>query len=203
MVVLSTEVTDANHQTLTARTCTTVHPAAVSVGISRIDRLIRAQESVPLKIAAIDTDERPFGQALQITATLTREVNSTVKSRTESGVTTTRNDATEETVSTSELTLDPAASGRDGQPFTVTPKSSGLHFLTLRGSAPQGRPFVTVTSFHVYGTNDYPWLYEDGLRVKLVAEKKSYQPGDTARVLVLSPIQGTALVTVEREKVLR
>ena len=41
------------------------------------------------------------------------------------------------------------------------------------------------------------------MRVKLVAEKKSYQPGETARVLVLSPIEGTALVTVEREKVLR
>ena len=63
--------------------------------------------------------------------------------------------------------------------------------------------FATVTRFHVYGTNEYPWLYEDGMRVKLVAEKKSYKPGDTARVLVLSPIEGTALVTVEREKVLR
>ena len=41
------------------------------------------------------------------------------------------------------------------------------------------------------------------MRVKLVAEKKLYQPGETARVLVLSPIEGTALVTVEREKVLR
>jgi uncharacterized protein YfaS (alpha-2-macroglobulin family) len=202
-VEISSEVTDANLQTLTATTTATVHPADVIVGISRIDKLIRAGEPVTLKIVAIDPDEQPFKQPLKLTATLTREVNNTVKSQTPAGETSTRNDVTEEPVTTSEITLDPAASARDGLTFSITPKSNGLHFLTLRGSDPQGRPFATAISFHVYGTHEYPWLYEDGMRVKLVAEKKSYQPGETARVLVLSPIEGTALVTVEREKVLR
>jgi uncharacterized protein YfaS (alpha-2-macroglobulin family) len=202
-VEISSEVTDANNQTLTARASVTVHPASVYVGISRIDSLARAGVALPLKIAAIDTDERPFKQPLKLTATLTREVNTAVKTQADSGATTTRNDVTEETVLTTEFTLDPNASSKDGQPFAVTPKSNGLHFLTVRGTDPEGRPFATVTRFHVYGTNEYPWLYEDGMRVKLVAEKKSYKPGETARVLVLSPIEGTALVTVEREKVLR
>jgi len=202
-VGVSSEVTDANHQTLTARSSTVVHPASAYVGVSRIDRLVRAGEDLPLNIIAIDPKEEPFNQPLKITATLTREVNSPVKTQTEAGATTTRNDVTEETVSTGEFTLDPAASAKDGQTFTVTPKSTGLHFLTLRGTDPDGRPFATVTRFHVYGTDEYPWLYEDGMRVKLVGEKKSWQPGETARVLVLSPIEGTALVTVEREKVLR
>jgi uncharacterized protein YfaS (alpha-2-macroglobulin family) len=202
-VVISSEVTDANNQTLTSTAETTVHPASVYVGVSRIDQLVRAGNSVPLKIVATDTNGEPFPGAVKVTATLTREVNSAVKTRSDSGATTTRNDVTEETVVTSELTLDPAASAGQGTTFTVTPKSNGLHFLTLRGTDPDGRPFATVIRFHVYGTNEYPWLYEDGLRVKLVAEKKSYKPGETARVLVLSPIEGTALVTVEREKVLR
>ena len=62
---------------------------------------------------------------------------------------------------------------------------------------------ATAMTIHVYGGDEYPWAYEDGVRIKLVPEKKLHQPGDTARVLVLSPIEGTALVTVEREKVLR
>ena len=202
-VVISSEVTDANNQTLTSTAETTVHPASVYVGVSRNDSLVRTGEALPLKIVATNTNGEPFPGAVKITATLTREVNSAVKSRTDSGATTTRNDVTEETVITSELTLDPAASAGQGTAFTVTPKSSGRHFLTLRGTDPEGRAFATVTYFNVYGTNEYPWLYEDGLRVKLVAEKKSYKPGDTARILVLSPIEGTALVTVEREKVLR
>ena len=106
-------------------------------------------------------------------------------------------------MTTADLTIEAAASAGTGQPFNVTPRDTGLHFLTLRGTDGEGHAFATVTSFHVYGTKDFPWLYEDGLRVKLVAEKKSYRPGDTARILVLSPIEGTALVTVEREKVLR
>ena len=202
-VDVSSEVTDANHQTLTVSTQTTVYPSSVCLGISRIDRLVRAGEALPLRIVATDPEERPFRQPLKLTATLTREVNSAVKSQTDSGATTTRNDVTEEPVLTSEITLDPTASTRDGQVFSITPASNGLHFLTVRGTDPQGRAFATATSFHVYGTQEYPWLYEDGMRVKLVAEKKAYQPGDTARVLVLSPIEGTALVTVEREKVLR
>ena len=202
-ITVATEVTDNNNQTLSSTASTTVHPASIYVGISRVDSLIRAGQAVPLKIAAIDTAENPYAKPLKLTATLTREVNTATKSRTPTGDTTTRNDTTEETVSTSEIELDPNASARDGQPFTVTPKATGLHFLTVRGTDPAGKPFATVINFHVYGTNEYPWLYEDGLRVKLVAEKKSYQPGETARVLVLSPIEGTALVTVEREKVLR
>jgi uncharacterized protein YfaS (alpha-2-macroglobulin family) len=202
-VVISSEVTDANNQTLTSTAETTVHPASVYIGVSRNDKLVRAGEALPLKLVATDTNGEPFPGAVKVTATLTREVNSSVKSRTDSGATTTRNDVTVETVVTSELLLDPAASAGHGTPFIVTPKSNGRHFLTVRGTDPDGRAFATVTYFNVYGTEEYPWLYEDGLRVKLVAEKKSYKPGDTARVLVLSPIEGTALVTVEREKVLR
>ena len=202
-VEISSEVTDANLQTLTARSSATVHSSSVYVGISRIDSLVRAGENLPLKIVAVDPLEKPFNQALKLTATLTREVNSAIKTQSDTGATTTRNDISEETVLTTELTLDPNASARDGQEFVVSPKSNGLHFLTLRGTDPDGRPFATVTRFHVYGTDEYPWRYEDGMRVKLVSEKKSYQPGETARLLVLTPIEGTALVTVEREKVLR
>ncbi len=202
-VAISSEVTDANNQTLTSTSEATVHPASVYAGISRIDRLVRAGEAVPLEIVAAGTDGEPFPGALRVTATLTREVNSTVKSRNDAGDTVTRNDAREETVSTAEIAIDPKAFASGGTPFSVTPRATGQHFLTVRGTDPDGHAFATVTSFKVYGTDEYPWLYEDGMRVKLVAEKKSYKPGETARVLVLSPIEGTALVTVEREKVLR
>lgn len=202
-VEISTEVTDANHQTLTARSTATVHSSEVYVGISRVDKLARVGEALPFRIAAIDTEERPYAQPLKLTATLTREVNSAVKTRADDGSTATRNDVSEETVITNEFTLDPANSAKEGQELIITPQANGLHFLSIRGTDSGGRPFATVTRLYVYGSQEYPWQYEDGLRVKLVGEKKSWKPGETARVLVLSPIEGTALVTVEREKVLR
>jgi len=202
-VLVASEVTDANNQTLTARTTATVHPAATYIGISRTDSLIRAGEELALRVVAITPDGEPLTSATTVKATLTREINNAVKSETDSGATTTRNDVHEEPVSSADLTIEAGTSAGKGQLFTVTPRDTGLHFLTLRGTDAGGHAFATVTSFHVYGTKDYPWLYEDGLRVKLVAEKKSYRPGETARLLVLSPIEGTALVTVEREKILR
>ncbi len=202
-LTLSSEVTDANNQTLTTSSNTTIHPASIYIGVSRNDSLVLAGKPLALRLVATDTEGEPFKGAVKVTATLTREVNTTVKSTTDSGATTTRNDVSEETVSTSEITIDPAASAAQGIALTLSPTATGRHFLTLRGTDPEGRLFSTVTYFNVYGTSDYPWLYEDGLRVRLVAEKKSYKPGETARILVLSPIEGTALVTVEREKVLR
>lgn len=202
-VEISTEVTDTNHQTLTSRATAKVDASSVYVGVSRCDHLAHVGKEFAVKVVAIDNQENPFTQPLKLTATVTREVNSTIRTESQNGATTTRNDVNEETVVTTEFTLDPAASTSEGQNFTFTPKSNGLHYLTLRGTDPEGRPVVTACRFYVYGTTEYPWMYEDGMRIKLVAEKKSYKPGDTARILVLSPIEGTALVTVEREKVLR
>jgi len=202
-VNVSAEVTDANNQTLTSSASTTVHPASIYVGISRNDRLVRVGESVPFRVVAIDTEGNPFPNAVNVTATLTREVNTTVRSQNEAGEAVTRNDLRMAVVHVSQLAIDPANSAKEGQTITFSPKENGKHYLTIRGTDPDGREFATISSFYVYGAKDYPWLYEDGLRVKLVAEKKSYKAGDTARILVLSPIEGTAIVTVEREKVLR
>ncbi|MBK1881540.1 hypothetical protein JIN85_03880 [Luteolibacter pohnpeiensis] len=202
-VTLSTEVTDANHQTLRSTATTTVHPASIYVGISRLDRLVRTGDKVELKIVATDTSGEPYPDPVRVTATLSRKVNKSVKMQNQDGETVTRNDVTEPSISITNLTITPKQSAHGGQSFIFTPEENGEHYLTIRGTDPQGHDFATVTSFTVYGSDEYPWLYEDGMRIKLVSEKKSYKPGDTARILVLSPIEGTALVTVEREKVLR
>lgn len=202
-VTVNTEVRDANNQTLTATSTTTVHPSAVYVGVSRMDRLARAGEAVSLKFVAVTPTGEAVTTPVTVEAVLTREVNEQSKSRTSSGATITRNEASQETLSTASVTIAPEGNAKDGTAFSFTPKAAGLHYLTLRGKDAQGRPFATVSSYWVYGSNEYPWAYEEGMKIKLVAEKKSYKPGETARVLVMSPIEGTALVTVERESVLR
>jgi len=202
-VWVASEVTDANLQTLTTTSTLTVHPSSVYVGVSRVDRLIRAGDAVGMRLVAITPDGDPLPQDVAVTATLVREVHHAVKTRTPSGGTSVHNDAVEVTVSEHSLDITAAASAGGGLPITLTPQDTGKHLLKVRGTDAEGRAFATVVTLHVYGTKEYPWAYEDGMRVKLVAEKKSYLPGETARVLVLSPIEGTALVTVEREKVLR
>lgn len=201
-VSVATEVTDANNQTLTARSTTTVHPASLYAGISRMDRLVRVGDGAPFRLVMTDTEGEPAKTDVTLTATLTRQVHTNTKTSNENGETVTESEPNDETVFTREFIVPAAASAKEGAVFPVSPTNTGLHFLTVKGKDAEGREFATVTRFHVYGAKEYPWAYEDGLRIKLVSEKKSYKPGDTARVLVLSPIEGTALVTVEREKVL-
>ena len=63
----------------------------------------------------------------------------------------------------------------------------------------------TVVSFDVYGRteDDGAWAQREGIRIDLTADKDSYKAGDVAKVIVKSPFKGTALITVEREKVLK
>jgi uncharacterized protein YfaS (alpha-2-macroglobulin family) len=198
-VTVSTEVTDANRQSLNKSTEATVHPASVYVGIARIDKLVRAGDRLPLQIVAVGTDGETFAGDLTVEAKHSREINEQVRMSDGNGGSAVRNEARREDLSTTSLNL----SGGKGTEFLFAPQQAGLHQIELRGKDPEGREFATVASIHVYGGDEYPWAYEDGMRIKLVAEKKLYKPGETARVLVLSPIEGTALVTVEREKVLR
>ncbi|MBC7979803.1 MAG: hypothetical protein H7Y36_04490 [Armatimonadetes bacterium] len=201
-VLISTEVTDANNQTLTAKSSTIVHPAALYAGISRVDRLIRVGEKTPFKLVVTDTEGEPAKEAVTLSAILSRQLHTTTKTTNANGDTVTESEAGEEIISTTEVVVPAEASAAEGFPFPFSPVNPGLHFLTVKGTDSEGREFATVSRFHVYGADEFPWEYEDGIRIKLVSEKKSYKPGDVARVLVLSPIEGTALVTVEREKVL-
>jgi uncharacterized protein YfaS (alpha-2-macroglobulin family) len=197
-VTIATEVTDANQQTLNESTEVTVHPANLYVGIKRLDRLMRVGDNVPLEIIAVTPEGKAFNGDVKMEANLSREVNEQVKLSAGRGSDTVRNESKREQLSKTTLTM----TGGKGTQYLFAPTKPGLHQVDLRGTDSDGHAFATSVSFQVYGGDEYPWAYEDGMKIKLVAEKKVYQPGETARVLVLSPIEGTALVTVEREKVL-
>ena len=67
-------------------------------------------------------------------------------------------------------------------------------------TADAGRFAVTTTSFYALGDGYTAWARFDHNRIDLVPERKTYKPGETARIMIQSPWeQATALVTTERE----
>ena len=61
---------------------------------------------------------------------------------------------------------------------------------------------MTRTSFYALGDGYTAWARFDHNRIELVPERRTYKPGDTARIMIQSPWeQATALVTTEREGV--
>ena len=86
---------------------------------------------------------------------------------------------------------------------SVKPRTSGEVVLVARAKDDGGREAFATTSVWVRGDDE--WWFEPANhdRIDLIAEKKRYEPGETAKFQVRMPFrQATVLVTVEREGVL-
>ncbi|NWK57066.1 hypothetical protein HW115_15695 [Verrucomicrobiaceae bacterium N1E253] len=198
-VDIHAEVTDARDQTLSKSSRTTVHPANTYVGISRVDRLVRVGQNPNLELIAVDTQGEQRTEDISITAIIEREYYEPVKVRSADGRASVKNTKHTEQVSEQQLTI-PA---NQALILPFTPEKAGRHIITLKGTDNEGHAYATASKLYVYGAKEYPWASEDGMKIKLVPEKQQYQPNDTARILVMTPIEGTALVTVERSNVIR
>ncbi|MDR2027905.1 MAG: alpha-2-macroglobulin, partial [Treponema sp.] len=87
--------------------------------------------------------------------------------------------------------------------FSFTPDKGGQWELRLRSLDHRGRPVLTRQSFYVSGAGWVRWGSDDVDRITLTADKGVYAPGDTARLMVRSPLpKGKYLLTIEREKLI-
>ena len=90
--------------------------------------------------------------------------------------------------------------GTEPVPLTVPVPNGGYFLLKATAQDGTGRSAVTRTSFYALGEGYTAWARYDHNRIELVPEKKTYRPGDNARIMIQSPWeQATALVTMERE----
>ena len=88
----------------------------------------------------------------------------------------------------------------DPVPLDIPLPNGGYFTLEAVGNAADGRKAVTRTAFYVLGDGYTAWARYDHNRIDLVPERKSYKPGESARIMIQSPWeQATALVTTERE----
>ena len=191
---ISTEITDSRNQTLTSTVSTISHPAHSYFGISRVDQLVREGDQVNLNIVSVNTKGEFAGKDSKAQMMIQREYYESVRIVDDNNKERVKNEKRIEHISSSEITI----SGNKATPFQFSPQKPGKYILTLKGEDTNGGDTTTATNFYAYGKKDYPWATEDGIRIKMVAEKKSYKPGDTARILVMTPIEGTALITIER-----
>jgi len=82
-------------------------------------------------------------------------------------------------------------------------EKTGYYILRAEGRDRHKNLISTSFYFYVTGKDYVPWGREDDDSIELVADKATYRPGETARVLVKSPYEkAQALVTLEREAVM-
>jgi uncharacterized protein YfaS (alpha-2-macroglobulin family) len=84
--------------------------------------------------------------------------------------------------------------------LSFTPEKSGQWEIRLKGRDQRGRAAVTRLGFYASGAGWVRWGSRDVDSISLDADKALYAPGETARIMVRSPLpKGMYLLTVERE----
>jgi uncharacterized protein YfaS (alpha-2-macroglobulin family) len=207
---LLTEVTDVNQQTVSNSRVFTRHSSDFYLGLHEMRELLHEGEAVPLEVVAVRTDGTPTPEPVKVEVQLTRIDWQTNRVETEDEATEYRNEAKLELAARRTLLTAPVTKSGDRWQIGTTSISeplvidrAGHYLLELTATDAEGRQVVTTTSFQAYGAGATSWDYRNPFQVEMVAEKDSYQAGETAKILVKTPIEGDALVTVEREQVLR
>ncbi len=191
------EVTDVNRQAVAGRASVTVHPAQFYVGLKSPSYfLTQGQETELLGLIAGTDGKRAAGR--DFTVTINKRVWKSVKQKDASGSYSTISEAEETEVAKCDL-----KSTDVPVPCRFKPDESG--FFIVRGQVKDdaGRTHSASMGLYAIGSGWVSWQRNDTDRVELVADKASYDVGDTARILIKSPYpQAKAMFTIEREGVL-
>lgn len=190
---------DANGETLTASTSLPIYTAGVRLGI-KPDGWMQRTGAMRLKVAALTPEGKIIaGQRVSV-ALYTREILS-ARRRLIGGFYAFDNSARTTRIAAhcnaytdvhglADCALDPGVSGEVIAVATTSDR--------------QGNEARAVTSVFLVGDNDWWFGGDNGDRMDVIPDAKSYHAGDVAHVQVRMPFRSaTALVTVEREGVLR
>jgi uncharacterized protein YfaS (alpha-2-macroglobulin family) len=191
-------VTDVNDQVVSGRTSVPVHQGQFYTGLSPERYVGRTGERQNINVLSVDWDSRPYGQA-NLTVTFYQREWFSVKEESDYGPvwTTTYSDTA---VSTQSVTTNEAGQAQ----AYFTPDLGGTYRIVATGQDSAGNEVRSATYLWVSSQRYVSWRQENNDRIELVADKRLYRPGETAKILIPSPFQGQvqALVTVERGRIL-
>ena len=200
LISVNTEITDLNQQTIAEEWQHTEHTSAYYLGVRRPVNAVTAGKTVPLSIVAVNQAGQRHAEPVAAKVLIEHLTWNAVRVQTAGGGTEVRNELIFAKVGEEDLTVSPEIGKEEA--WTFQPKVAGTHNLTFTASDSAGKAVRTVVSIDVYTPREITWEQDDGVKSELVPDKDEYQPGETAKIVVKSPFSGTALVTVERERVL-
>lgn len=205
------EITDLNQQTVSNRASFTIHSSSFYLGLKSPEPVTRVGDPIPLDIVAVGRDGKPWSEPVTARVTVSRIIWQTNAVVAAGGARTYRTTPRFERVL--ETTVHSHSVGKYGKSWLLAetdepspdfiPNEPGTYLVEVDARDDAARDVLTASSFHVYGEGELAWDYRDRFRVELLPDRERYAPGDTAAILVKTPIEGRALVTVETDKVLR
>jgi alpha-2-macroglobulin len=191
---LEGEVTDVSRQAIANRATFRVDPAPWYIGLRRIPYFADVKGGLETEVVAVDL----AGQAtpdVKVTLKLTQIQWHSARRAEGGGFYAWETERRE--VPAGEWTV---TTGAEPVPFKAPVDKGGYFVLEAAAQDADGRSTRTRLGFYALGPGYTAWARYDHNRIDLVPEKKTYRPGDTARIMIKSPWDGaTALLTTERE----
>jgi uncharacterized protein YfaS (alpha-2-macroglobulin family) len=195
---IEANITDINDQVVANRVDAIVHQGMFHIGLSPERYVGKVGEKQAVNIKTVDWDSKDYGQA-NVTVVFYQREWFNVQEQTAGGPvwTVTFSDTA---VATQTVTTD----GSGLAVASFTPDQGGTYRIIATGKDSKGNRIRSGTYLWVTSAQYVSWRQENNDRIQLVADKRSYSPGETASILIPSPFQGqvTALVTVERGRIL-
>ena len=201
------EVTDLNQQTVSESRAFVQQSSDYYFGLRRFDSVVKEGEPLPIELIAVRPDGEPLDTAARATLRLTRINWQTNRLAAAGDTTEFESKARLQVIWERELSTAPGL-GDNRKPKVAMLSDAvagkpGEYLLEAVGQDANGHTILTSLAFDVSGEAETDWNYRNPYAVELVSDKDEYEPGQTATIFVKTPIAGDALVTVERDRVLR
>ncbi|HSP98402.1 MAG TPA: MG2 domain-containing protein, partial [Candidatus Dormibacteraeota bacterium] len=189
------EYRDPNGEVQTAAATVPLWPAAMVPGIAA-ENWAGVTDGLTVKVAVLDTDLKPVPNA-PVEVDALRRVYYSHRKRLVGGFY--GYEHVEETKAIGRL-CDGKTDARGLLVCRVAPPGTGNLIVQARVSDSEGRSAAAHTDVFVDAPDPLGFPVESSDRMDVLPEKRTYEPGETARFQVRMPFQqATALVTVERE----
>ncbi|TMA17873.1 MAG: alpha-2-macroglobulin, partial [Deltaproteobacteria bacterium] len=187
---LEAEVADVSRQRVAGRASLLVHPAAFYVGLGATSLFVKAGDTLAIPVIAAAPNGDRVDARVHVTAFL-RSWHS-VRKRGVSGIFETLSEPVEEKAAECEVQSD--------QDCKLPLAKPGFYNLRAEGRDSAGRLALTTASLYAIGGGFAAWQQNDSNKVEIVADKTSYEVGETAHLLIKSPYPSCrGLISVERE----
>ncbi len=200
-VVFDADVTDISRNNVSARSSAIVHPGEFYVGLrTPADRFVAAGTALKSEVVAFEPNGNHRAGVKVKVELVERRWNAVTGEQPDGKPT--RSSKAQDVVLTSCDAVTTATSG------TCNLQVPHAGYFVMRATAADPRGNTVRSSTSVYGTEDTPttqtaWPTDDRHAIKLEPNKKMYEIGDTAKVILRNPFkEGQALVTVERNGVM-
>ncbi|MEM6646268.1 MAG: Ig-like domain-containing protein, partial [Bacteroidota bacterium] len=193
-------ITDPSEQQISGRTNKPLHPGLFYTGLRPSTTFLDLTDSKDLPVDLITVTPQGRSMAAEgITVELVRRQWNSVREVGTDGRLRWRSRYKEDIVAEQQISTQRGQATR----LTLPIAQGGSYLVRATGYDVRGNAIRSEAYLYATGGGYVAWERRDDDRIDLVADRTTYQPGETAKIMVQSPYEeATALITVEREGIL-